>query len=369
MKHYIHASYAVETIDSKMMAPYKGYKIEKSWSVDSRGKVVKDSIRYAAIDSDDDWIGDMYKTVKEVHDYIDSIVKKGVKASSKLHIKNSSIGSTIKSARNAVKAAEFDAEDFKNKRKLLYDKRRAKKEDSSRRAEDLLIQIRESDDPIQTAFDLLVPSSGKADTEAGEAIRAMMKILYRDFNDGDVFYEGYGIETCGSPVAYLCDQFNITSDFQYIAERQLKDQQYTDAIQEIADNILNAIYEDPQILVEPNTVDMYDYNGEEFIREHGWEPTYDAEIEIPENVYAHLENGDISERDLEYEISSWDYCRDKEISVYGDYLTIYELGIDDYDEIDANMYRWLEEYGNDLDDEYGVPDEEEDDEDYDGEEM
>lgn len=58
-----------------MMAPYKGYKVEKSWRTDSKGRPIRDSVMYAVIDDEDDWIGDMYKTVKEAHDYIDSLVK------------------------------------------------------------------------------------------------------------------------------------------------------------------------------------------------------------------------------------------------------------------------------------------------------
>ncbi len=83
MKRYIHASYSIEKIDSKMMAPYKGYNVEKSWTIDGKGRPIKDSVRYAVIDNDDDWIGDFYKTVKEAHDYIDTLTKKEVKASSR----------------------------------------------------------------------------------------------------------------------------------------------------------------------------------------------------------------------------------------------------------------------------------------------
>ena len=97
MKRYIRASIAQETIDSKLMAPYKGYNVEKSWTVDRRGRTIKDSVRYAVIDADDDWIGDMYKTVKEAHDYIDSITKKEVKASSDIDktALNARLGDTI----------------------------------------------------------------------------------------------------------------------------------------------------------------------------------------------------------------------------------------------------------------------------------
>lgn len=72
MKRWIHAS--TESIDSKEMRPYKGYRIEKSWKVDHKGRPIPDSETYMVIDEEDDWIGDVYKTLKEAHQYIDDFV-------------------------------------------------------------------------------------------------------------------------------------------------------------------------------------------------------------------------------------------------------------------------------------------------------
>ena len=52
-------------------------------------------------------------------------------------------------------------------------------------------------------FDELVPEQGKADTKAGELIRAINRISYRNYNDGDRFNEGYGLETCGPAACFL----------------------------------------------------------------------------------------------------------------------------------------------------------------------
>jgi len=52
-------------------------------------------------------------------------------------------------------------------------------------------------------FEALVPDEGKAATIEGEHLRAINRIIYRWYNDGDYFYKGYGCETAGPAHAYL----------------------------------------------------------------------------------------------------------------------------------------------------------------------
>ena len=49
----------------------------------------------------------------------------------------------------------------------------------------------------------LMPPSGKAETVAGEIIRAADRIHYRWWNDGDKINVGYGKETCNGTARYL----------------------------------------------------------------------------------------------------------------------------------------------------------------------
>jgi len=51
---------------------------------------------------------------------------------------------------------------------------------------------------INDLFHELVPSMGKADTVAGEIVRATCRIGYRNWNDGDHIGVGYGKETCNT---------------------------------------------------------------------------------------------------------------------------------------------------------------------------
>lgn len=59
---------------------------------------------------------------------------------------------------------------------------------------------------IDALFEELVPASGKADTVAGEIIRAVCRIGYRWFNDGDMVGVGYGKETCNPAARYLAEK-------------------------------------------------------------------------------------------------------------------------------------------------------------------
>lgn len=265
-----------------------------------------------------------------------------------------------KSYKQPIQAAGFDAEAFKARHKAAQERSAAKK---SGRA--IVDQIKESEDPIAIAFELLVPGSGKADTVAGEMIRAMMRIMYRDFNDGDLFYEGYGVETCGDAVAYLCDKIpDLEDKFEDIAMRQLRDDRYTNAIKAISKEVLAEIYANPNLAAEPNSEDMFDFDGEEFIKDREWEPKYEFECELPDNVAEHIRVGNISDEDLRWELESWDIVSNGDVECTDYWVRVSDLNRDDYDELENSMYQWLENYGDDLDAEYGVPGEEDEDEEY-----
>ncbi len=49
---------------------------------------------------------------------------------------------------------------------------------------------------LDSLFEELVPASGKADSLAGELVRATSRIGFRFLNDGDQLGRGYGRETC-----------------------------------------------------------------------------------------------------------------------------------------------------------------------------
>lgn len=52
-------------------------------------------------------------------------------------------------------------------------------------------------------FDRLVPATGKCETIGGEILRAVNRICYRWYNDGDKAGEGYGRDTVNPAVRFL----------------------------------------------------------------------------------------------------------------------------------------------------------------------
>jgi hypothetical protein len=59
---------------------------------------------------------------------------------------------------------------------------------------------------LEELFQKLVPGSGMAETVEGELVRAIMRVWYRYYNDGDYYFRGYGKETVGPTVYYLQTQ-------------------------------------------------------------------------------------------------------------------------------------------------------------------
>ena len=60
--------------------------------------------------------------------------------------------------------------------------------------------------------DQYVPACGPAETFGGEIIRAMDRVIYRYFNDGDMVFVGYGNETCNSSYRFLYEKIEECAD-------------------------------------------------------------------------------------------------------------------------------------------------------------
>lgn len=192
------------------------------------------------------------------------------------------------------------------------------------------------DDIFEAVFEFLVPSTGKCDSIAGELVRAMMRVIYRDFNDGDVFYEGYGKETCLPSVAYIIEQFpDMYDDFEEIAQDHLVDSEYTAKLNDIADEILSRLfYSDYELFFwMPNSTDSRDTDTDEY---DDWEPEYEYEGNFPDSLIDAIDEGVVFESQIEEELEwiltgisiSYDHYS---ISDYG--FTIYGLDRNSYDEL------------------------------------
>lgn len=56
-------------------------------------------------------------------------------------------------------------------------------------------------------YNELVPEYGPAETREGELVRAVARIGYRFYNDGDRIGVGYGNETCNPAARYILSEF------------------------------------------------------------------------------------------------------------------------------------------------------------------
>ena len=120
---------------------------------------------------------------------------------------------------------------------------------------------------FNTLRDKYVPASGAADTEAGEIIRAMDRLIYRFWNDGDKVGFGYGNETCNSSYRYLYRKIGTLCPSLACVD---DDYRYFDLLADTAENVKTYLTNHPESFNTPNTEDSriaspedYDYYDDE----------------------------------------------------------------------------------------------------------
>lgn len=117
---------------------------------------------------------------------------------------------------------------------------------------------------INELFEELVPMMGKADTVAGEIIRAISRIAYRNWNDGDHIGVGYGNETCNAPARFLAASCNkkvliIVIKMWGITE----DDAYDDYLRQLEEAVLEFIDMNPELKTKKNEDDMWNHQADE----------------------------------------------------------------------------------------------------------
>lgn len=117
---------------------------------------------------------------------------------------------------------------------------------------------------LHELFEELVPASGKADTVAGEIVRAINRIAYRNWNDGDRIGVGYGKETCNAAARFLMEKCGGAVED---AVREIWGEHY-DAAYEMGlalleEAVVRYIEEHPELRTQENGEDMWDYRDEQ----------------------------------------------------------------------------------------------------------
>lgn len=124
-----------------------------------------------------------------------------------------------------------------------------------------------------------VPSEGKCDTVGGEIMRAMSRIVYRYYNDGDTVEEYYGSEKnlCRGADYYLQDHVPGYKSLGGIWDETQYEEELCDRLKFVFD-YLNAT---PDVFNQPNDEDYLDlapfepHNDEDEDDEDYYEPNYD----------------------------------------------------------------------------------------------
>lgn len=272
--------------------------------------------------------------------------------------------------------ASVDFKAIMAKQRADHEARKAEEAEQKRREElrakyaDLLSKVAEAEDKHEILFDALVPDKGACDTVAGELIRAITKIMYRDYNDGDLFYEGYGIETAGNAASYLSDH-GFEDDIIHIAEMGLEDDAYTKALEKLDAKIIQSIIDNPELLETPLDYDMYEADSD-WLKDY--QPRYEYSYGVSEKIEAYLDAGLITSWDCKEVVEDWlrydSAFEGAEVSrPWGHSDKEYNIENLTKDGLEQcqNWERWnmWEDYENDLYEEYGDPTEEEDeDEEY-----
>ena len=233
---------------------------------------------------------------------------------------------------------------------------------------ELLDKVRDEkdrDNQLEILFDALVPSSGKAESFAGELVRAIMRILYRDYNDGDVFYEDYGLETAGPSAAFLMTaedeegDLSLYDDIVDIAEDALENSAYTDAIEDIGEKIVNYILDHPESLAKKNTIDSRDYDTAIL---NAYIPTYEYDVYVPDDLQGFIDDDkvtmsearDFLEELLEDEPNVDNYY----VREYGDHFEVSDLSHTAYDRLEEldRKYGIFSDFVEELEEKYDEED-------------
>ena len=145
-------------------------------------------------------------------------------------------------------------------------------------------------DRNQVLFDKLVPNSGASKFAEGEMIRALNRLIYRFYNDGDKFFEGYGTETAGPAHSFLVNSDQINRGEQRKFEALFDsvvgtydDNEYEKMLLKLANLVMSYVEGIPEDQYQELGREMFDfepeYEEEDYDEEDDFYDEYDEEEE------------------------------------------------------------------------------------------
>lgn len=206
------------------------------------------------------------------------------------------------------------------------------------------------EDKLSALFEILVPPSGKCDTVAGEIVRAAMRILYRWFNDGDIFFIGDGFETAAPAAQYLMDHVRtVKTDLLDIVDHEDEYPSYEHDLLDVIDKVINYVMMNPRLFGMNNTVDSTSVSVTSFE-----EATFSYEVDVSgEDLDMLMDAGIISWNDvcdfLDDTIRYNSVFDGAQINQWAaDAFTIDNLTKDGLEELEDHMDKWLADWCEEL---------------------
>ena len=121
------------------------------------------------------------------------------------------------------------------------------------------MSITANEEKLNRLFEELVPARGKADSLAGEIVRATSRNGYRFFNDGDQIGGGYGKETCNAAARFLMEKTDDTIASLVQGLWEIRDEAaYEQVLDILVGQIVKYVNDHPE-LRKQETDDMFDY--------------------------------------------------------------------------------------------------------------
>ena len=114
----------------------------------------------------------------------------------------------------------------------------------------------EDDNFLEALYQQYVPACGKANTVGGEIVRAINRVVYKYYNDGDTVYRYY---SCSYNHSWACDTFLDKYVPTYISMKDITDDfRFENALCKNLKNVVDWLRANPAIFEVSNSEDCLD---------------------------------------------------------------------------------------------------------------
>ena len=141
----------------------------------------------------------------------------------------------------------------------------------------------QNQEKLDALFDALVPMSGMTGNLAGEMVRAVSRIGYRFFNDGDHVGIGYGKETCNPAARFLIKKApKEIADLVAALWGMYSEDGYEAVLDVLVGKVADYVSGNPDLRSQPSE-DMWDFRDKDEDVDDSWEEEEDEYWEEPED--------------------------------------------------------------------------------------